>query len=233
MNNSTCAGNILSTELCGGTDSSLRDLLVNHMRSELENLIIVAGHAVYVADNFDQPEADASWCLQSFQKGEPPFYIEHIERGVELANADPKSLLVFSGGETRLEAGRRSEAESYLRLAEHYNWWQKPDVKSRATTETFARDSFENLLFSICRFRLCAGRYPQTITVVSWAFKARRFDLHRQAIRFPKSRFHFIGTNNPIDLVSAERGEQLAIEAYSLDPFGVREAPAQAGKESF
>ena len=203
------------------------------MWSQLENLILVAGHAIYIAENYDKPEDDAGWCLQPFQKGEPPFYLAHIERGVVLAGADAKSLLIFSGGQTRAKAGRRSEAEGYFRLAEHFNWWQKPEVKRRATTEGFARDSFENLLFSICRFRQCTGRYPQTITLVSWAFKARRFDLHRQAICFPRSRFRFVGVNNPVDLVAAERGEQKAIEEFSLDPYGVQESPAQADKKIF
>jgi hypothetical protein len=43
---------------------------------ELTTLILVAGHAVYVADNFEEPSSDDNWFLQSFQKGEPPFYIE-------------------------------------------------------------------------------------------------------------------------------------------------------------
>lgn len=38
-------------------------------------------------------------------------------------------------------------------------------VRSRALTEEHARDSFENLLFSVCRFRELTGRYPQNITV--------------------------------------------------------------------
>jgi hypothetical protein len=202
------------------------------VQRDLENLIIVAGHAVYIADNFDQPEDDASWCLQSFQTGEPRFYIEHVKRGVEIASADPKALLIFSGGKTRLEAGRRSEAEGYFRLAEHFTWWQQPGVKERATNEAFARDSFENLLFSICRFRQCTGSYPQQITVISWAFKARRFDLHRQAIGFPQSRFHFIGANNPVDLISAERNEQQTLEAFSLDPYGIQESHVQGSEKN-
>ncbi len=201
-------------------------------QSEVENLIVVAGHAIYIADHFDNPEADANWCLQDFQKGEPPFYIAHIKRGVELATLDPTSLLIFSGGETRAPAGRRSEAASYLRLAEHFTWWQNAPVKERATMETFARDSFENLLFSICRFREVAGRYPLNITLISWAFKARRFDLHRRALRFPKSRFCFVGVNNPIDRLAAERSEQKILKAFSLDPYGIQESPPQASRQN-
>ena len=37
----------------------------------LDRLILVAGHAVYVADDFTAPKDDRSWFLQSFQRGEP------------------------------------------------------------------------------------------------------------------------------------------------------------------
>lgn len=41
----------------------------------------------------------------------------------------------------------------------------KDEVRSRALTEEHARDSFENLLFSVCRFRELTGSYPHNITV--------------------------------------------------------------------
>lgn len=44
-------------------------------------------------------------------------------------------------------------------------------VRSRALTEEHARDSFENLLFSVCRFRELTGRYPQNITVSFASFE--------------------------------------------------------------
>lgn len=189
----------------------------------LENLVLVAGHAVYVADNFNDPASDNSWFLRVFQRGEPPFYIEHIRNGVDFAADDPKALLVFSGGQTRYEAGPKSEAQSYWMVADHFNWWWRADVRLRATTEEFARDSFENLLFSICRFYECCATYPQKVTVVSWGFKKERFELHRKAIHFPKSRFIFKGVNNPVDLDSAMQGESDAVKLLRHDPYGVKE----------
>src|SRR5207253_4943729 len=136
------------------------------------------------------------------------------------AALDPRALLLFSGGQTRAGAGPRSEAQSYWMIAKHFLWWERAGVELRATTEEFARDSFENLLFGICRFFECTGSYPETIKVVSWAFKERRFDLHRDAINFPKSNFLFSGVNNPVDLVSAQRGEEQAIALFEKDPYG-------------
>lgn len=57
-----------------------------------------------------------------------------------------------------------------------------------------ARDSFENLLFGLCRFHELTGAYPAHVTVVSYSLKKRRFvDLHRAALRWPANLFHFIG----------------------------------------
>jgi len=194
--------------------------VVTSNSKHLENLVLIAGHAVYVGHDFVHPEQDRNWFLQSFQRGEPPFYIEHIRAGIDVAGRDASSLLVFSGGQTRREAGPRSEAQSYWNLADYFRWWSLPEVSGRATTEEFARDSFENLLFAICRFKECTGRYPQMIRVVSWAFKEERFGLHRNALRFPPSRFEFHGANQPEDLSGAKKGEVKAIAAFQADPYG-------------
>src|ERR1017187_805405 len=142
----------------------------------LDKLILVAGHAVYVGESLDPPDRDEHWVLKGFQRGEPPQYIEHVRFGVDLAASKPNSLLLFSGGQTRFEAGPRSEGQSYWALANHFLWWEQADVRSRATTEEFARDSFENFLFGIARFRESTGHYPGSIEIVGWKFKSERFD---------------------------------------------------------
>lgn len=190
----------------------------------MSQLIVCAGHAVYTGSNFDSPEVDANWILQSFQKGEPPFYLGHIRKAVELASERSDSVVVFSGGQTRLEAGPLSEAMSYWRLANHFGWWGREAVKSRALCEEFARDSFENVMFSLARFREYFGAYPDRLTVVSWAFKTERFRLHVEACRFPRDRYQFVGANNPTDLVGAERGEAKAIDGFLKDPYGTHDS---------
>src|SRR5262245_8682642 len=121
------------------TVEGLSPMLESNNWESLVNLVLVAGHAVYVGRDFARPDADENWLLQSFQKGEPPFYIQHIRAGAQLAAKDPRALLVFSGGQTRREAGPRSEAQSYWSLADHFRWWSLPGVAERATTEEFAR----------------------------------------------------------------------------------------------
>ncbi len=61
-------------------------------------------------------------------------------------------------------------------------------------TEDAALDSYQNVLFSLARFRELTGANPAHITVVGHAFKRRRFEqLHRLALRWPRTRFAYEG----------------------------------------
>lgn len=58
-----------------------------------------------------------------------------------------------------------------------------------------ARDSFENLLFGLCRFYELTGHFPDDLLVIGYEFKHERFaDLHRAALKWPDQRFSFVGT---------------------------------------
>jgi len=93
----------------------------------------------------------------------------------------------------------------------------------RATTEDYALDSFQNLLFSIARFHEYTGHYPEQITIVGYEFKRRRFEeLHRAALRWPRTRFHYIGIDAEGDeKIKAQEGERLnGYLPYTLDTYG-------------
>lgn len=86
--------------------------------------------------------------LLGYQKGKglPQAIAGHIRAGIILANRDPDSLLVFSGGETRAVTGPLTEGGSYFHVADAMNLWPlESTVRSRTVTEEFATDSFENL----------------------------------------------------------------------------------------
>lgn len=190
---------------------------------------------------------------------------------VKIAAADPTSLLVFSGGQTRNQAWS-TEAESYYRLAlqlphelprfakldDDYSTTKLPfqplktgmDIPSqetapklasgsqgidrsldlsrlRMTTENFALDSFQNLLFSIARFYEYTNRYPERITVVSYAFKKKRFvELHAKALRWPTrssmiggtSRFTYVGIDDEGSEHKAP--EDNAYKSFEVDMYG-------------
>ena len=89
----------------------------------------------------------------------------------------------------------------------HYTGHDMHDIASdflpKAATSTgqgrllqeHARDSFENLLFSLCRFHELTGHYPDDLLVIGYDFKHDRFcDLHRAALKWPDQRFRFVGT---------------------------------------
>lgn len=114
---------------------------------------------------------------------------------MQAAHESEAALLVFSGGFTRTEAGARSEAGSYWQVADALSWFGLEGVAERALVEDRARDSFENLLFSICRFRQFAGVYPQKVTIVSYDFKRERFvSVHAAALGFETEQVNFVGT---------------------------------------
>ena len=155
----------------------------------------------YIEENDDDKEREAAAEQRKAQlakeKTKSPFRetpglqkrLQVYKDCIEIAAADNSSMLVFSGGETRVAAGPRSEAASHWEAADALGWFGTPHVRERSLLEPHARDSLENLLFAICRFREASGRYPSRVTVVSFAFKRRRFvELHRAALRLPRSR---------------------------------------------
>ncbi|TVU00294.1 hypothetical protein EJB05_54282 [Eragrostis curvula] len=191
----------------------------------LQNLVMVAGHSIYTSSSCGKMDSEESWFLEPYQKhhGQAATFLAHIKEGVNIAARDEDALLLFSGGETRRDAGPRSEAQSYWAIAESKGWFGNDEnVRSRALTEEHARDSFENLLFSVCRFRELTGRYPQNITVVSYDFKEERFaQLHRSALGFPEERFFFSGTPaTPTAREAALKGEAAVRSQFLEDPYG-------------
>jgi len=210
------------------TASNSQSFNLHNEVSRATNLIIVAGHSVTVSGHLHDAGIDEKdWYLLDYQKGHglPQAIIAHIRRGIVEASKDAHSLLLFSGGETRADAGPENEGSSYFRVADAMNLWEG-DSRSRTTTEEFATDSFQNLLFSICRFKEVTGSYPQKITVVSFSFKKNRFEkLHAVAMRWPSDQFLFIGvdpdSSTGFDLESSLKGEQEnSALPFKSDPYG-------------
>ena len=89
----------------------------------------------------------------------------------------------------------------------------------RSTTENYALDSFQNLLFSIARFHEFTGHFPSAITIVGYEFKRPRFtDLHREALRWPIDKFNYVGVDpkdgHREDAVQGEVGTPLTVLIY-------------------
>ena len=102
---------------------------------------------------------------------------------------------MFNRGQTKPQSST-TEAESYLRLAQAARLLPDDLLFERSTTENYALDSFQNLLFSIARFHEFTGHFPSVITIVGYEFKRPRFtDLHREALRWPMDKFNYIGVD--------------------------------------
>lgn len=167
--------------------------------------------------------------LLDYQQGQglPEAIKAHIQAGIDAANKDPDSLLVFSGGETRAVTGPLTEGASYFHVADAMKLWPAGStVRARTVTEEFATDSFENFMFSICRFKEVTGHYPTKISIVSFTFKQRRFEsLHAPALGWPKDNLVYIGVDPPVstgfDLQRASEGEwKNAAAPFEKDPYG-------------
>ncbi len=99
-------------------------------------------------------------------------------------------------------------------------------VRARTIAEEYATDSFENLLFSICRFHEVTGSYPRKISLVSFSFKRQRFEtLHVGALVWPLDRFYYVGIDPPsstgFDLQLSSEGERInSLVPFQSDPYG-------------
>ena len=152
-------------------------------------------------------------------------FLQHIENGIDLTYNNPNALLIFSGGSTRNGVGPFSEGSTYWKVAQncdYENFKNFKYIENRAFTEDYAMDSFQNILFSICRFYEITGNYPSTITSISWSYKKTRFEkLHRKALDFPFNKFIFIGVDGDVNITdNAWKYEKGAIELFKQDLFG-------------
>lgn len=244
----------------------------------MSHLIIVPCHSIwnqFASDtkNENLGHLPEQWFLAPFQL-EGNDHIAFIKHGLQAIRSlakDPsnKSVVIFSGSQTKTPAGCISEAQSYYflmwRLLErvYHNAECFPaefpqeivqyltDIKSilllRAislqelftsliATEEFALDSFENLLFSLYRFKEFIGEFPDQVTIVGFGFKERRFiEYHAKSIDFPADKIRYVAIDpQPKDYDSKKLQayfdelrsleQQNALELFASDWYGTRRA---------
>lgn len=213
-------------DLQGAFNRTQRDLPARDDGDGLNHLVIVPCHGAYRAPDFRAYQRDDSWGFEPDQRGHglPNTIARHIKRAIEIGEQDAAAVVIFSGGQTRHDSAARSEAQSYMDVALANDFpgaaallgdtQAAPAEKvvaparRRMYTEEHARDSYENVLFGLCRFFEATGRWPKRITVVGFEYKRRRFiDLHRVAVRWPLSAFEYLG----IDPVASDLPEGAAM----------------------
>lgn len=204
------------------------------------HLVLVCCHATYTGGN---PDDESSWILQAFQKSDPATgkrgehltFLEHIQTAASIVAQDRTALLIFSGGKTQSQVDL-TEAESYAQVCNGSiktteavrGTDEASSIAARIHTETHATDSFQNLLFSLLRFRRLTDAYPARITILTHAFKSRRFlELHGPALKYPASDLRVLGINPPFtldELEDVQKGEMLrGYDLFARDLYGVRE----------
>lgn len=162
-------------------------------------------------------------------------WITEAQSYMHLALALSKDLPVFKDTETdddeprvpfepldRVDKAARDVSARAIESSQYFNIG-----RLRMTTENYALDSFQNLLFSIARFYEFTGTYPQKITVVSYEFKKNRFvDLHTHAIRWPSNklmpggsyRFNYVGIDDEGSV--AAKLHDTAYDLFEIDMYG-------------
>lgn len=200
--------------------------------SQSHHLIIVPGHAALKIEQLKEAlHSDSAWYLLPYQLHQsfPHIISSHIQRGISLLQESPEknTTLIFSGGQTRRDVGPISEAASYYYLALQNQWIPPQDLitlKNKIYLEENARDSYENLLFSICRYKEINNHYPTKISIVGFYFKEKRYlELHGRAIRFPPQNLKYYGLvpnkDSLFDARRAEEGESLTLKEFTEDMY--------------
>lgn len=215
------------------------------MKNEViaDHLVILPCHSIWKPGMTCGVLKD-EWVLAPFQVegNDHMCFREHIERSINVLNKDPRAVLVISGGQTKEESGPVLESYSYYQLGCTLMPAEFKSHSKRIVLEEFARDSFENVLFLICRYFEVLGYYPSFITVVGFEFKRPRFvEQHlKQALSFPEASIRYIG-NNPDPAHLDEEGKSKyfsdlkaneirhARNHFEVDWYGVR-APLSTKK---
>jgi hypothetical protein len=171
------------------------------MKSSREDLIIVPCHGVFTGTD---PLDPCDWVIEKWQEHDLCHFIAHVQTGLDLfiGRAGIESLgtmrhIMFSGGRTKQET-EQSEALGYYKIAsiilKDSEW---SDKYREAILEEYARDSFENVLFCICRFWQLYARFPTHIHIVGFPFKKRRFKF----LHFPAINQLLLSVSNDLDSI--------------------------------
>jgi hypothetical protein len=181
------------------------------------------------------------WVFVGCFEGEGKLLAEHIQRAVELARLQDAAL-IFTGGKVRRSiVGDLSEAEADRNFAT-----AKASLRSDKTAvylETFARDSLENVDFSLALAMSVVHSEAKfreiKLTFTGWEFKRERFQLHAAALRLwlmakgivlRPDWLDYVGVNNPPTIPS---GENELLRRLKDDLLLLAEDPKRKRRDNF
>ena len=143
------------------------------MSNNKHSLLILPGHAIF---------EKGAWHGGFY--GDDSYFETHVRDAVSTWQEEGYAALAFSGGRTRPELGlKSSEGEGMLEFARAEDLLGESD---NVLVESFARDSFENVFFSLLVYHKQHGQWPAKLGLVSWPFKVGRFLAIAAALKLGK-----------------------------------------------
>ena len=135
-------------------------------------------------------------------------YEQHLRESIKSLRDRRYDVLIISGGYTKRDL-EKSEAQGML------DWAQDLGLNMQGILlEEYARDSFENVLFSICRFYQEYEQFPKSVGICSWKSKERRFRIIAHVLTLPNYSFLVIG-----DKEEVKEREAKLLDLVIDDPF--------------
>lgn len=200
----------------------------------MSELILLPCHAIWKPTLADLTGIDQSeWALVDFQRAghDHLCFREHVQWSLDRLAQNANAQVVISGGQTKRASGPVSEAYSYYQLAERMT--KDKSLLERVWLEEYARDSFENVLFALCRYHQVNGRFPDSLTVVGFQFKRKRFcDLHLALLNWTNPVTYIGNEPDPKELSESDRQKYFedleasehtfAVQLFEDDWFGAR-----------
>lgn len=145
--------------------------------SRMRRLLIVPGHGVYWNGHWHGLPFEDPVLPRGHQGA--VMYERHVEEGLRALQDDGRyDVVAFSGGRTRgtasPEVANVSEAAGMQQFAIDAGLLRQ-NLAPALVLEEWARDSFENVFFSILAYYRSTGEWPGFVGVISLAPKALRF----------------------------------------------------------
>lgn len=164
------------------------------MSQSKDSILIVAGHAIWENNR---------WCgIESsrFSEDIVDAIESQVETGCRLMGSHSYDVLSFSGGHSRPDNDPpllNSEAKGMYDFAEAKGWLPNCGI----ILEEFARDSFENVFYSLLLFHKEFKAWPTRVGVISMPHKSIRYMLMATGLKIAPTQFSFheVGAVTPID----------------------------------
>lgn len=167
------------------------------------NPLILCCHGVY----------DRGEIYSEFPEDKPIFE-NQLRESIRNVQTHVYDLLIISGGFTKKEL-EKSEAQGMV------DWASDLRLNIRKIPfilEEYARDSFENTLFSMCRFYQEYNQFPEGIGVCSWKFKEPRFRIFADALFLPNYSFVGVGNRDNLTCTEPELLEMIRDDPFQRNP---------------